>query len=469
MTSTSTSSSSSASAAAAVHIPSQDALIDATIDRFALKVINGDAIDNNVDNDHNAAIIAESVGTALAIPPRALLQRVSCRLREIRADRAQLAKLLQDPGIEQRTPAWYAARGELITASDAAQALGCAKFGTQRQFFMKKCGYEREAFNPNVPPLKWGTMYEPVACEAYARRLNTQVHEFGLLRHPNIAHLGASPDGINSLGVMVEIKCPFRRKITGEVPMQYYYQMQGQLEVCSLTSCDYVECEIEEYSSWEELEAVLCDALERGQDLEDAGFVIERVYPAPSTDGSGLPTTVSKYAYSCEFVEMKPAGSDDDGMGALAADEVQHGDEDTGLAAATKRVQRLQRMWHAMMQDDNVAGPCDDAQRNGPHIAIRLRPYRILKMSVQRIKRDASFVSDMLTGLEEAWRQVIAYRADRALYDSQVVNGVAQAAASSTRSGSTATRKPRSTAANVLSGADNAVSLSGYSFIEDDA
>jgi hypothetical protein len=29
---------------------------------------------------------------------------------------------------------------------------------------------------------------------------------------------------------MLEIKCPFRRRITGEVPLQYYYQIQGQLE-----------------------------------------------------------------------------------------------------------------------------------------------------------------------------------------------------------------------------------------------
>jgi hypothetical protein len=44
---------------------------------------------------------------------------------------------------------------------------------------------------------------------------------------PNNEHkfFGASPDGINELGIMVEIKCPFKRKLK-KIPSiieQYYY------------------------------------------------------------------------------------------------------------------------------------------------------------------------------------------------------------------------------------------------------
>jgi hypothetical protein len=72
------------------------------------------------------------------------------------------------------------------------------------------------------------------------------VHEFGLMRHPVHEFIGASPDGINDHGIMVEIKCPYRRIIDGTVPDQYYTQMQLQLDVCDLDECDYFECEIDE-------------------------------------------------------------------------------------------------------------------------------------------------------------------------------------------------------------------------------
>jgi hypothetical protein len=41
---------------------------------------------------------------------------------------------------------------------------------------------------------------------------------------------------------MVEIKCPWKRVIKqGDVPEQYYLQIQGQLSVCQLDHCDYIE------------------------------------------------------------------------------------------------------------------------------------------------------------------------------------------------------------------------------------
>lgn len=157
--------------------------------------------------------------------------------------RTQLVHLLSLPKIEQRTQEWYDARQTLITASDFAQALGEGKFGSQKQLIQKKCGFEQDSFNNSAPALKWGTMYEDVACTIYSQRNGMEVHEFGLLRHPTVSHFGASPDGVSDCGIMVEIKCPYKRKIDGTVPMQYFYQIQGQLDVCGLNECDYFECE----------------------------------------------------------------------------------------------------------------------------------------------------------------------------------------------------------------------------------
>jgi putative phage-type endonuclease len=141
----------------------------------------------------------------------------------------------------------------LITASDFAQALGQGKFGNQKQLIEKKVCIE-DTYKPLPRSIffDWGNMFEDVACSIYADMHNTQVHEFGLIRHPVHAFFGASPDGITDDGIMLEIKCPLRRKINGEIPLQYYYQIQGQLDVCELDICDYLECEFSKYTDYNE-------------------------------------------------------------------------------------------------------------------------------------------------------------------------------------------------------------------------
>lgn len=198
------------------------------------------------------------------------LTYVAERRQKLERYRARLGDLQRLPVVEQRTPEWYDMRQGMMTASDLAQALGKGKFATQKDFFVKKSGYETQTFDYSLPPLKWGTMYEPVATAFYEHVTRKKVHEFGLLKHPALDWFGCSPDGITEDGIMLEIKCPYRRKITGEVPQQYYYQVQGQLEVCGLQECDFLECTLQEYSSEQ---AFLSDdgAIAKGIVLEAPG------------------------------------------------------------------------------------------------------------------------------------------------------------------------------------------------------
>lgn len=170
-----------------------------------------------------------------------------------------VASLTKIPQPAQRSEEWYAMRGEMITASDLAECLGYGKFNTQRDFFIKKCG--PPAAKPVIKydaPLVWGTKYEHVAAELYKKKHGVDMIDFGLLRHPRHSHIGASPDGITTNGIMVEIKCPFKRKPQpGDVPVQYYYQIQSQLDVCDLDECDYFECVFKEYDTHDEYAADL--------------------------------------------------------------------------------------------------------------------------------------------------------------------------------------------------------------------
>lgn len=214
--------------------------LDGLIDRLLAKKLRPEAIASIVNSCFTSGVVVTK-------------EDVQDRKTKISTYQQTLDRLLKIPKIEQRTPEWYEVRKGIITASEFAQALGKAKFGTQKEFFQKKSGHEEEkAFNASAPPLKWGTMFEQVACDIYAMRTSQRVHEFGLLKHPSISFFGASPDGITNNGIMVEIKCPYQRKITGEVPLQYYYQIQGQLSVCELYECDYVECAFQDYKDVDE-------------------------------------------------------------------------------------------------------------------------------------------------------------------------------------------------------------------------
>lgn len=175
------------------------------------------------------------------------------RLLKIKKWRNQLKILKQIPFIKQRTYEWYNLRKERLTASDLYDAV---KEGASfLQLAKKKANVIVDNTNYNmIPALKWGTMFEPMASRCYSQTNNDIVlHDFGLICDDNNEHFGASPDGINDLGVMIEIKCPYSRNIVDNyIPDKYKMQIQGQLAVCSLEECDYIECIFKTFKSQEE-------------------------------------------------------------------------------------------------------------------------------------------------------------------------------------------------------------------------
>ena len=162
----------------------------------------------------------------------------------------QFEHLKNEPQPEQRTTPWYEMRNNMLTASDWGVMLGDNPYSNPKDLILKKCGHEKP-FKVG-PAILWGVKYEEVAVQIYEHRNQVKVIEFGLIQHPTIKYLGASPDGITKDGVMLEIKCPKSRVITGIPPVYYFDQVQGQLEVCELDRCDFLECKLAEYDSAEE-------------------------------------------------------------------------------------------------------------------------------------------------------------------------------------------------------------------------
>jgi len=194
---------------------------------------------------------------------------INKRLDSIKKYRKELNSLLQLPLMKQRSEEWFEARKTRLTASDLYDAVKGGNISIK--LAKKKANIITDNINYNaIPALKWGTMFEPMATRCYSQKMNNiNIHDFGLICDVDNAHFGASPDGINELGIMLEIKCPYSRKIIdGVIPDKYKMQIQGQLAVCKLKECDYIECIFKSIENKE-------DYLELGNTTVNHGIIAE--------------------------------------------------------------------------------------------------------------------------------------------------------------------------------------------------
>jgi len=145
----------------------------------------------------------------------------------------------------QRTPEWYAIRNDLLTASDAAAAIGIRPYESYKQdpreeLMKRKLGLVTSSFGSAA--MQHGVDNEDLARRLYCERTGEEVAEYGLVIHPTHAWLGASPDGVTRSGKLVEIKCPVSREIVpGHVPEHYVPQIQVCMEVLDLEETVFIQ------------------------------------------------------------------------------------------------------------------------------------------------------------------------------------------------------------------------------------
>jgi putative phage-type endonuclease len=192
------------------------------------------------------------------------------------ADVNHLKYIRELPQPEQRTDEWFQQRKKMLTASTCAQALDENPYRNQSSdhLVLDKVGLGSR-FPENIF-VHHGKKYEQIATMLYEQLYDVQVEEFGLVPdiscEPKKRFLGASPDGIctqyklsdrtfsKKLNTMLEIKCPYSRKIKlkgeidGEICPHYYWcQCQQQLHCCKLDKCDFWQVTLDEFYSEEEL------------------------------------------------------------------------------------------------------------------------------------------------------------------------------------------------------------------------
>jgi len=169
---------------------------------------------------------------------------------------ALVESIKKRPQIEQRTEEWYANFSHVLTASEFSNLFASPKKWSD--FVMAKARPSRDDRarrlaqpTDEMTAIAWGIRFEPVVKQILEFKDRSRIYESGRLRHPTNPFLAASPDGIiesaanpKQVGRLVEIKCPYSRAIGGEVPFEYWIQMQIQMEVTDIDECEYVEVDI---------------------------------------------------------------------------------------------------------------------------------------------------------------------------------------------------------------------------------
>ena len=183
--------------------------------------------------------------------------------------RKRIIEIKKIPQFEQKSTEWLGQRGKCLTATAIATALDEDPYKYPAELLLDKC--DRGAPFVENEYVHHGKKYEEIGNMFYSFRNNIIVAEYGLIQDNKYKFIGASPDGIcekktmesdklsSLVGRLLEIKFPKIRKILTEgdldgdiCPHYYYVQVQTQLFVTKMDECDFLQCQIEEYDSWED-------------------------------------------------------------------------------------------------------------------------------------------------------------------------------------------------------------------------
>lgn len=152
--------------------------------------------------------------------------------------------------ISQRSEQWYNIRKKLITASDIPYIITNNRYKSKRDVLLGKIN--TVITESSSIAINYGIKFEPIANEVYSKIYDETVHEIGLVKHPNISWLGASPDGIiskNNEVKLLEIKCLHSRNMPVDPYIEHWIQVQIQLEVTNLEKCELFYCKFAYYDS----------------------------------------------------------------------------------------------------------------------------------------------------------------------------------------------------------------------------
>jgi len=154
----------------------------------------------------------------------------------------------------QGTPEWLEMRRHLIMASDSPVIMGVSPWKTPHELYMEKVNGTSNVTNP---AMERGKRLEDEARMIFEKIVGQFVSPVVKI-HTNEEWLGASCDGWNDNGTLVEIKCPGREDhdlaLDGKIPKKYYPQLQHLMYVFGVDRMYYFSYRPEDEDPWAILE-----------------------------------------------------------------------------------------------------------------------------------------------------------------------------------------------------------------------
>ena len=96
--------------------------------------------------------------------------------------------------------------------------------------------------------MKRGILLEDEVRLVVEKELGAKIKKIGLLLNAECPIFGASPDG-RCGDRLIEIKCPYSRKVTDAIPPEYLPQIHLQMACCDLTKSVFSNNDIKEFES----------------------------------------------------------------------------------------------------------------------------------------------------------------------------------------------------------------------------
>jgi putative phage-type endonuclease len=214
-----------------------------------------EATEESEKDRQKAYDILHLVSDALSIFTREATNRAWSQLT-LEEKQTKVKAIQEAPQIPQRSEEWFKHFGKVLTASEFSALFTNTK--RRRDLVMSKVNpnteittFQHACPTEGMTALGWGIRFEPVVKQLIEHRDKCKLFEPGRLYHKTNTHLAASPDGViaealhvEQLARLVEIKCPYSRTIGGEIPSDYWIQMQIQMEVADIDECEYIEVEL---------------------------------------------------------------------------------------------------------------------------------------------------------------------------------------------------------------------------------
>ena len=151
--------------------------------------------------------------------------------------------LLRLPQVKQGTDYWLEKRHNIVSASVVGTVLGIKGPAAYNILLSDKVNRESSFFGSFAT--HWGNKYEAVVDMIYEYLYGKKIHELGLIIHPKYDFIGASTDGVTEDLINIEIKSPVSRTLD-HLPLEYWAQMQLQMEVLDLYITHFVEVRFNE-------------------------------------------------------------------------------------------------------------------------------------------------------------------------------------------------------------------------------